>query len=101
MANLKKTKSYLLVAVFMLSVFAAALPQNVGTATVGPDGGNAGDGIPEKTMNAPGNPVTLGPPYDYVIITTNDIVDNSERLENFIYMKELNGHDVLVVTEDD
>jgi hypothetical protein len=52
-------------------------------------------------MSAPGNPVTLGPPYDYVIITTNDIVDNSDRLEHFVYMKELNGHDVLVVTEDD
>jgi hypothetical protein len=39
--------------------------------------------------------------YDYVIITTNDIVANSERLENFIYLKEINGHSVLVVTEDD
>ncbi len=101
MANLGKTKSYLLAALFVLGVFAAALPQNVGTAMVEPDDGNAGDGIPDNVMNAPGNPVTLGPPYDYVIITTNDIVDNSDRLEHFVYMKELNGHDVLVVTEDD
>jgi hypothetical protein len=101
MANLRKTKSYLLVALFVLSVFAAALPQNVGTAAVEPSDGSAGDGVPKGVMNTPEPPIPLGPPYDYVIITTNDIVDNSERLENFIYMKELNGHDVLVVTEDD
>jgi hypothetical protein len=41
-----------------------------------------------------------GPPYEYVIITTNDIVANSDKLENFINLKEL-AHDVLVVTEDD
>lgn len=41
-----------------------------------------------------------GTTYDYVIITTNDIVANSDRLENFINLKELT-HDVLVVTEDD
>jgi hypothetical protein len=41
-----------------------------------------------------------GPPYEYVIITTNDIVANSDKLENFINLKEL-SHDVLVVTEDD
>jgi hypothetical protein len=35
-----------------------------------------------------------------VIITTNDIVANSDRLDNFINLKELT-HDVLVVTEDD
>jgi hypothetical protein len=39
--------------------------------------------------------------YDYVIITTNDIVANSERLGNFVYFKELIGHDVIIVTEDD
>jgi hypothetical protein len=39
--------------------------------------------------------------YDYVIITTNDIVANSERLGNFVYFKELIGHSVKVVTEDD
>jgi hypothetical protein len=42
-----------------------------------------------------------GGPYDYVIITTNDIVANSTRLDNFIHLKELNGHTVKVVTEDD
>jgi PKD repeat protein len=41
-----------------------------------------------------------GPPYDYVIVTTNDIVANSDKLDNFINLKELT-HDVLVVTEDD
>ncbi len=50
-------------------------------------------------VSAP-NPLTTST-YDYVIITTNDIVANSERLGNFVYFKELIGHDVLVVTEDD
>ena len=39
--------------------------------------------------------------YDYVIITTNDIVENSSELDFFIKMKENNGHSVLVVTQDD
>jgi hypothetical protein len=39
--------------------------------------------------------------YDYVIITTNDIVANSQRLNNFVHLKELYGHTVKVVTEDD
>lgn len=39
--------------------------------------------------------------YDYVIITTNAIESNSEELDFFIRMKEINGHSVLVVTEDD
>lgn len=46
-------------------------------------------------------PQSLGTTYDYVIITTNAIVQNSTRLENFVHMKELMGHSVLVVTEDD
>jgi len=37
----------------------------------------------------------------YVIITTNDIVANSERLANFVHMKEFCGHTVRVVTETD
>jgi hypothetical protein len=44
----------------------------------------------------------LGPStYDYVIITTNAIIDNSEELEHFIHMKEFCGHSVKVVTETD
>ena len=39
--------------------------------------------------------------YDYVIITTDAIVDNSEELEHFIHMKEFCGHSVKVVTESD
>ena len=39
--------------------------------------------------------------YDYVIITTNGIVYNSEELDHFIHMKEINGHSVKVVTESD
>jgi len=39
--------------------------------------------------------------YDYVIIITNAIVENSKELDHFIYMKELHGHGVRVVTEDD
>ncbi len=39
--------------------------------------------------------------YDYVIITTNDIIENSEELEHFIHMKEFCGHSVKVVTESD
>lgn len=42
-----------------------------------------------------------GGTYDYVIITTNDIVSNSERLDNFMHLKELEGHSVKVVTETD
>ena len=50
--------------------------------------------------NADG-PKPMGTTYDYVIITTNDIVANSDRLHNFVYMKELEGHSVKVVTETD
>ncbi|MGM0771983.1 MAG: C25 family cysteine peptidase, partial [Halobacteriota archaeon] len=42
-----------------------------------------------------------GGTYDYVIITTNDIVDNSEYLDFFIKMKENEGHTVKIVTESD
>jgi hypothetical protein len=42
-----------------------------------------------------------GETYDYVIITTNDIVSNSDRLEYFINVKEAMGYSVRVVTEDD
>jgi hypothetical protein len=55
------------------------------------------------TFDTISTPIPLsshGPPYEYVIITTNDIVANSDKLENFINLKEL-SHDVLVVTEDD
>lgn len=56
--------------------------------------------ITYDTMPSPSPPISFGPPYDYVIITTNDIVANSDKLENFINLKEL-SHNVLVVTEDD
>jgi hypothetical protein len=39
--------------------------------------------------------------YDYVIITTNDIVAHSARLEGFIRLKERFGYSVKVVTETD
>lgn len=39
--------------------------------------------------------------YDYVIITTNDIVAHSDRLEGFIRLKERFGYSVKVVTETD
>ena len=42
-----------------------------------------------------------GGTYDYVIITTNDIVENSQELGFFIHMKEINGHSVKIVTESD
>lgn len=42
-----------------------------------------------------------GPTYNYVIMTTNAILENSSRLANFVYMKELQGHTVRVVTETD
>ncbi|ODS35919.1 MAG: hypothetical protein A7315_04965 [Candidatus Altiarchaeales archaeon WOR_SM1_79] len=44
---------------------------------------------------------TRAGPYDYVIITKNNYVDNSEMLEYFVTLKEVAGHDVLVITEDD
>jgi PKD repeat protein len=39
--------------------------------------------------------------YDYVIVTTNATVANSQELNHFIYMKELQGHIVKVITEND
>jgi len=39
--------------------------------------------------------------YDYVIITTEDIRLHSDRLDDFVYLKGLYGHSVLVVTETD
>jgi hypothetical protein len=39
--------------------------------------------------------------FDYVIITTNEIVANSEELGHFAYMKTLEGHSVKIVTETD
>jgi hypothetical protein len=39
--------------------------------------------------------------HDYIIITTNDIVANSDRLAGFIRLKQRFGYSVLVVTEDD
>ena len=39
--------------------------------------------------------------YDYVIITTNDISSHSEELTHFINLKQLYGHNVKVVTEND
>ncbi|MBN2374095.1 PKD domain-containing protein [bacterium] len=44
---------------------------------------------------------TSGGSYDYVIITSNNIVANSGRLANFIHLKGLQGHNVLLVTETD
>lgn len=38
---------------------------------------------------------------DYVIMTTNAIVENSEELEYFVNLKEFQGHNVRVVTEDE
>jgi hypothetical protein len=56
----------------------------------------------EDPAYSPGPPLPLlTTTYDYVIITTNDIVANSDRLGHFVYFKELIGHSVLVVTEDD
>ena len=41
------------------------------------------------------------PVSDYVIITTNDIEEGSEKLYDFVSHKEDLGYNVLVVTEDD
>ena len=43
----------------------------------------------------------MPPPYDYVIITTNAIETNSTKLAAFVAHKQVQGHSVLVVTEDD
>ncbi|MFA5102560.1 MAG: C25 family cysteine peptidase [Candidatus Thermoplasmatota archaeon] len=54
------------------------------------------------TYESPAGITMRGPlrdSYDFVIITTNDIVSHSETLDNFIALKEFAGHDVLVVTE--
>ena len=39
-------------------------------------------------------------PADYVIMTTNAIVENSNELEHFVNLKEFQGYDVRVITED-
>lgn len=39
--------------------------------------------------------------YDYVIITINDIVAHSDRLQGFVRLKERFGYSVKVVTETD
>ena len=44
---------------------------------------------------------TSGTTYDYVIITTNEIVAETPKLADFIAHKEDQGHSVLLVTEDD
>jgi hypothetical protein len=47
-------------------------------------------------------PVSASPPtHNYFIITTNDIVANSDRLAAFIRLKQRFGYSVSVVTEDD
>jgi len=60
------------------------------------------EGPSEPAIGAePGNEPSLGPTYEYVIITTNDIVANSEELDHFVNLKEFMGHSVKVVTESD
>ncbi|HEX3047097.1 MAG TPA: C25 family cysteine peptidase [Bacillota bacterium] len=55
-----------------------------------------------KTLAATYNPLSASEALaDYVIITTNNIVANSAWLDDFVQMKELMGHTVRVVTEDD
>jgi PKD repeat protein len=39
--------------------------------------------------------------WNYIIITTTDIVLNSKELDHFINMKEFMGHNVKIITEDD
>ena len=50
----------------------------------------------KKVNRFPGQPT-----YDYVIITTNAIKNNSSKLDAFIAHKENLGHTVKLVTEDD
>lgn len=52
------------------------------------------------SMVAP-RPASASTPANYVIITTNDVVANSDRLAGFIRLKQRFGYSVLVVTEDD
>jgi hypothetical protein len=62
----------------------------------------------EESSTLPAEPPSESSPnpvssttYSYVIITSNDIVANSKQLDYFIRHKELAGHTVKVVTEDD
>ena len=57
------------------------------------------EGINELYSGAPPPPGSST--FDYVIITTNDIVANSEELVHFVNMKVLEGHSVKTVTETD
>lgn len=46
-------------------------------------------------------PMSNGSISDYVIMTTNATVANSDRLADFVHMKQFQGHTVRVVTETD
>ena len=76
------------------------LPDQVETTADGTSGPAIGGGSGTTDVPGPVAPESLST-HDYVIITTNDIVANSERLGNFVHLKELYGHDVLIVTETD
>lgn len=105
--NLRKGTRYLLAILVAVSFLTAAIPLNVGQTTVGTTHVDDGDVVVnEDDVYEPDNPSPagngfLGPTYDYVIITTNDIVANSEELEHFVHLKEFMGHSVKIVTESE
>ena len=97
----KRILCVLLCALMVTATFAllagrarTALPDQGGMNANGPSEPGVGDG---PGTDAPGS----GPVYDYVIVTTNKILANSERLHNFVHLKELEGHSVKVITETD
>lgn len=51
--------------------------------------------------NIPHIPAHIENEYDYIIITTNTIIEESQKLDDFIQHKESLGFHVMVVTEDD
>ncbi len=68
--------------------------------TAGGDGNLMEEAVPAPELTLTNDLVPAGTIYDYVIITSNNVVQNSQKLADFISMKKAIGHSVLVVTED-
>ncbi len=56
--------------------------------------------VPPGSSNSENALSGTGASHDYVIITSGEVVTNSQKLNDFILLKEAMGHNVLVVTED-
>ena len=75
---------------------------NVGTSSLGT--GTRSSSSPlissSKEDTLKDSPAAGSDAHDYVIITSNAVVINSQKLSQFKFFKEAIGHSVLIVTED-